>query len=298
MSPHETGPVIRQQQGFVGILTLNRPAQRNALIWESWEGLETYLDKLAAEPDTRCIVLTGGKGFFSAGGDRKIGPSHGDGPLSAAARLELAHRVLTKIQTIPVPVIAAVEGGAIGIAWSLTLSCDITIAARDAYFSAPFVQLGLPPDGGLAWLLAQRLGRAKTAEIIFTSSRMSAPDAAQAGLITTVTEPGQALPAAITLATQIATANRHAIELSKRLLAHTSQPGLQTYQALELALAAITQHTTHPSEQHIATPTTPQPQQPQEPATLPTTHQTDSRAHATDQRSPAEDRSDTEGDAR
>jgi hypothetical protein len=142
---------------------------------------------------------------------------------------------------------------------------------RGSYFSAPFVQLGLPPDGGLAWLLAQRLGRAKTAEVIFTSSRMSAPDAAQAGLITTVTEPGQALAAAITLATQIATANRHAIELSKRLLAHTSQPGLQTYQALELALAAITQHTTHPSEQHIATPTTPQPLQPQEPATLPTT---------------------------
>lgn len=232
--------VIRQEHGAVAILTLNRPRQRNALVQESWTGIARHLDAVAQD-GTKVVVITGSEGFFSAGGDRKIRPAHGRGPLAPAGRLEIAQQVMAQIRTLPLPVIACVDGGAIGIAWSLALSCDMVVAARNAYFSAPFVHLGLPPDGGGAWLLVRQLGRAKASDIILRSKKLTAEEASLAGLVAVLAEPGEALPVALEVAEQIAEADPHAVELAKRLLSSAENSDRKTFDMLELAFAATAQ---------------------------------------------------------
>src|SRR5260221_5519727 len=149
--PADAEPVVIEQlHQDVVILSLRRAAQRNSLIWDSWTQLGDALSRIEAERRAGCIVLAGSGGFFSSGGDLKSAPARGDGPLAPAARLEHAQRVLLRLRSIPIPVIAAVEGGAVGLGWSLALSCDLIVAARDAFFAAPFVARGVVPDGRAA----------------------------------------------------------------------------------------------------------------------------------------------------
>ena len=180
-------------------------------------------------------------GVFSAGGDLKSGPARGAGPMAPAARLEHAQRVLLQLRSMPVPVIAAVEGGAIGIGWSLALSCDLVVAARDAFFSAPFVARGVVPDGGATWYLTERLGRHRASELLLLGGRLPAEEAHRIGLVNITSDPGRAMECAVQIATTIAGADRGTVEMSKRLLARAEDAPLDTFFALELATATIAQ---------------------------------------------------------
>jgi 2-(1,2-epoxy-1,2-dihydrophenyl)acetyl-CoA isomerase len=222
------------------LVVLNRPEARNALSWESWTELDAALDE-AADPSTRVVVLTGSGGYFSAGGDLKTPPAGGTGPFSAVSRLELAQHVLHRIQTLTVPVIAAVEGCAIGLGWSLALACDLIVAAADAFFQAPFTQRGVVPDGGAAWMLSRRVGPYLAAEWLFTGARLPAGQALEHGLVNRVVAAGEALSAATTLAETLVAASPHAVELTKRLLHAAADVDLERYFSLELATAAVAQ---------------------------------------------------------
>ena len=120
--------VLREDKGAIALLLLNRPAQRNALRYESWTALSGLLSDAAANVNVRGIVLAGVNGFFSAGGDLKTGPAHGEGPMGPAGRVEHAQRVMEQLRSVPVPIVAAVEGAAVGLGWSLALSCDLVVA--------------------------------------------------------------------------------------------------------------------------------------------------------------------------
>lgn len=222
------------------VLTLNRPRARNSLVWDTWTALAAALDRVADDESARCLVISGGE-FFSAGGDLKSTPAHGSGALAPAARLELAQSVFGRLRALPLPVIAAVEGGAIGIGWSLVLSCDLVVAARDAFFWAPFVARGIMPDGGAAWYLVERLGRHRAAELLFGGARLPAPDAAALGLVTTLAESGQALAGARQQATALAAADAGAVELTKRLLHRAESARWEDYTPLELSTAVVAQ---------------------------------------------------------
>lgn len=127
----------------VAVLTLNRPGARNSLGWQTWHQLGEAIDEVAADDNCRAVVLTGAGGTFSAGGDVKTSPARGAGLGAPAARLLVGQRVLDTLLKLPKPVLAAVEGPAVGAGWSLALACDLVVAARDAVFAAPFVARGL-----------------------------------------------------------------------------------------------------------------------------------------------------------
>lgn len=232
--------VERVGEGVVS-LRLNRAETRNAMDWEAWSSLRDVLHTIRLEGQARVVVLGSTSPFFSSGGDVKKPPNWGYGPLSALARLELAHDVLQKIRSFPHPVIAAVEGGAVGIAWSLALACDLVIAAEDAVFSAPFLSRGAVPDGGISWLLVERLGRQRATEILLTGAALSASDAQHAGLVNRVVPSGSTQQVAEELAESLRDMSADAVELTKRLLSQTEGSTLETFLPLELGLATVTQ---------------------------------------------------------
>lgn len=229
--------VLCEHRDGVAVITLNRPAQRNSLRYESW----TELSEALASCEARAIVLAGAGGFFSAGGDLKTGPAHGTGPMSPAGRVEHAQRVMEQLRAAAVPTIAAVEGAAVGLGWSLALSCDLVVAARDAFFSAPFVARAVVPDGGLAWRLMQQLGRQRASSLLLRGNRLPAELAHEWGLVTDLAEPGAAVGTAITVAIELAQADSGAVELTKRLIGSAEAAQLASFHPLELAIATVAQ---------------------------------------------------------
>jgi 2-(1,2-epoxy-1,2-dihydrophenyl)acetyl-CoA isomerase len=237
---HDTVIVGELVPGAV-LATLNRPKARNALAWESWTQLRTAVDAAADDPATRCLVISGAGGFFSAGGDLKSPPVGGVGPLCNVGRLELAQSVIRRLQSVPLPVIAAVEGGAVGLGWSLVLACDLVVAAEDAFFQAPFVSRGVVPDGGAGWMLHRRAGHCRTAEWLLTGTRVSAAEAFREGLVSRVVPKGTTLDSAAELARCIVAASPDAVNLTKRLLAYAADGPFDAYLGFELTMAAVAQ---------------------------------------------------------
>jgi enoyl-CoA hydratase/carnithine racemase len=222
-------------------LTLNRPRARNALSFTVWEGLAEALDRLERTTPPRALILCGAEGYFSAGGDIKLPPARGDGALHRVARVEMAQRVIHRIRSFAAPTIAAVEGGAIGLAWSLTLACDMVICARNARFQAPFANLGIVPDGGLVWFLTRQFGRYRASEILFSGRFVDAAEALDAGLVTRLVDPGEAVATALELAPALGSGNRKALELIKRMIHLAENADLPSLNATELAYGHITQ---------------------------------------------------------
>ena len=230
--------ILTEDRDGVAVIWLNRPAQRNSLRYESWSELSSAL---TATSGTRGIVIAGAQGFFSAGGDLKTGPAHGTGAMAPAGRVEHAQRVMEQLRALPVPTVAAVEGAAVGLGWSLALSCDLVVAARDAFFSAPFVTRAVVPDGGLAWRLTQQLGRHRASSLLLRGNRLPAEEAHRLGLVTDLAEQGAAVDDAITIARSLADSDQGAVELTKRLIAAAEAAQLAAFHPLELAVATVAQ---------------------------------------------------------
>jgi enoyl-CoA hydratase/carnithine racemase len=233
--------VLREDRSAVAVLLLNRPGQRNALRYESWTTLSDLLTEVTADERIRGVVLAGAGGFFCAGGDLKSGPAHGTGPLGPAGRVEHAQRVMEQLKAVPVPTVAAVEGAAVGLGWSLALACDLVVAAADAFFSAPFVARAVVPDGGLAWRLTQQLGRHRASSLLLRGNRLGASDAQQAGLVTDIADPGSAVDRAVAVAAELKDADRGAVEMTKRLINSAEAAQLAAFHPLELAMATVAQ---------------------------------------------------------
>jgi enoyl-CoA hydratase/carnithine racemase len=230
--------ILTEDRDGVAVIWLNRPAQRNSLRYESWSELSAALTTTSG---ARGIVIAGARGFFSAGGDLKTGPAHGSGPMGPAGRVEHAQRVMEQLRSVSVPTVAAIEGAAIGLGWSLALSCDLVVSARDAFFSAPFVTRAVVPDGGLAWRLTQQLGRHRASSLLLRGNRLPAEDAHLLGLVTDLAEPGGAVDEAVAIARSVAESEPGAVELTKRLIAAAEAAQLASFQPLELAVATVAQ---------------------------------------------------------
>lgn len=233
--------LIDRRDDDIVVLTINRRHAVNSVSFELWEHFSAALDAIERDTPVRGLVLTGAGGFFSIGGDVRLPPARGDGALAPAARLELGQRIITRLRRLPVPVIAAVEGGAYGMGWGLALSADLLFAAEDASFGAPFIDYGTVPDGGAAWLLERQVGRLRAAELIFSGRSIGAKEALSLGLASRLCPPGQALSDALAFAAEIGKGNRQAAELAKRLLQQASESNLESNFALELAFCAICQ---------------------------------------------------------
>jgi enoyl-CoA hydratase/carnithine racemase len=170
------------------------------------------------------VVLTGAHGFFCSGGDLKGGlRSAGPGVGANAHVLRGLGASFSTLRRLPKPTIAAVEGAAVGVGWSLAMTCDLIVAAEDAFFLAPFVNLGTVPDGGLAWFLTHAVGEKRAASMLMLPEKLPATEAVHLGLVSRTVPTGTALSEAMSMAERLVGSPRDALTLTKRSLTAAAQ---------------------------------------------------------------------------
>lgn len=179
-------------------------ARRGALTPELYQAIQQAVE-MAARPDLRAIILTAEGGFFCAGGDlNALQERRALSIEERHARIELLHDVTRAIRVCPVPVIAAVEGGAAGAGFSLALACDLIVAGEDATFTASYVKAGLVPDGGLTAALARSVPRHLAMELCLMGQPVPSARLQALGVVSQTAPTGQVLSAAHTLADRLA----------------------------------------------------------------------------------------------
>lgn len=208
----DTPTVRTEEHDSTLVITINRPEARNAINRATAQALAAALDHLDARDDLLVGILTGAGGTFSAGMDLKAFAA-GEKPIVPGR----GFAGITRAQ-IKTPLIAAVEGYALGGGTEIALACDMIVAARDAAFGQTEVHYGLvPPEGGLI-RLPERIPRNIAMELLLTGDRLTAERAERLGMVNHLTEPGQALSQALELAARIARNAPLAVEAIKRAL--------------------------------------------------------------------------------
>ena len=196
----------------VRLLTIDRPERRNAIDLATYRALTAAIDDADHDPEVRCCVLTGAGNVFTSGNDlADFQQPQGPGPREAVLFL----RTLVGAGK---PLVAAVEGFAIGVGATMLLHFDLAFAGRSAQFRLPFVDLGLCPEGGSSYLLPQVAGLKRAGELLMLSEKFDAEGAAEAGLINGVVDDGGALDAALARACALAAAPAESVQLAKMLL--------------------------------------------------------------------------------
>ena len=177
--------VLVTTQGAVCTLTLNRPAALNSFTAAMHGQLRAALDAAALDDTVRCVVLTGAGRGFCAGQDLNDEGMGTDGqPADVEGVVERLYKPLAlRIRSMPVPVVAMVNGVAAGAGANIALGCDIVIAARSASFIQAFSRIGLVPDGGGTWLLPRLVGRARAIGLAMLGDKLPAEEAAAMGMI-------------------------------------------------------------------------------------------------------------------
>ena len=200
-----TDALLTRREGAVLALVNNNPAARNALSAEFYTAATQALADAEADPTIGAVVLTGAGKFFCAGGNlNQLITRREMAPAERRARLELLHGFVRRLRDSSKPVIAAVEGGAAGAGLSVALACDMLVSARDAFFSATYIKVGLTPDGGLTAFLAEFVSRQLLTELCLTGERVTAERLHALGAVNRLVDAGQAEAAAIALGAQLA----------------------------------------------------------------------------------------------
>jgi enoyl-CoA hydratase/carnithine racemase len=243
--------LLYEQQGSVVTLTMNEPARRNPLTGNTAVAdFLAAIDRIHGDRSVRAVILTGAGTAFSSGGDIKDMERQASG---AVGGMQIRQEYRTGIQRLPlalfnleVPVIAAVNGAAIGAGLDLACMCDIRIASEHAKFAESFVKLGIIPGDGGAWLLPRLIGLSRASELSFTGEVIGAQQAADWGLVSRVVAADKLLETANELARRIAANPPHAVRLTKRLLREAMHTRLDTL----LEMAAAFQSLSHQTADH------------------------------------------------
>lgn len=209
--------ILWEQQGGVGIITLNRPAAMNALNRSHLLELNHAVQRAEFDPGVRSLVLTGAGRGFSAGADvKEWGSPGGADEEPSAGWIDLAHTLIARIYRLPKPVVAAINGVAVGAGCDIVLAADLRIASTKARFGQAYVKLGYCPDAGGSFLLPRLIGEARAMELIYTGRIIDADEANRLGLLNALVEPEQLLPTALELAGRLAQGPTIAIGLAKQ----------------------------------------------------------------------------------
>ncbi|WP_242361619.1 enoyl-CoA hydratase/isomerase family protein [Anaeromyxobacter sp. SG17] len=226
-------------QDGIGTLTFNRPKVLNAMSTRTIEELADVVRAVEADAGVRAIVLTGaGDKAFIAGAD--IAAMSAMGPIEARRFAESAHDVLERLERLPIPTVAAVNGYALGGGCEVTLACDLVYASDRARFGQPEVNLGLIPGFGGTQRLARRVGVMRALEIVLTGDQLDAAQAKAIGLVLDVVPAADLLAHAREKARKIAAKGPVAVGQAKRVLRRGAEPDLGTANELERqAFAAL-----------------------------------------------------------
>ena len=241
-----------ERDGPIATLTIDRPAAMNAL-GEAGDGdaFVAVCDAIAADRDIRVVILTGAGRAFSAGGNVKAmlageGSFAGNPAMVREGYRANIHKLLRALFSLDVPVIAAVNGPAIGLGCDLACLADIRIASSAAKFGVTFLKLGIVPGDGGTWLLPRVIGMSRAAELFYTGRVIDAATAEAWGLVSRVVEPEALLATGHELAREIAAQPPYQLRATKMLL---RQGQMVSYDTM-LELAASTQGLMHHTEDH------------------------------------------------
>jgi enoyl-CoA hydratase/carnithine racemase len=242
-----SGPILVERDGTILTVTLNLPENRNPISGiEMVDALEAALRGADADIGIHVVILTGAGPAFSSGGDLKAMLPGADGGLRAALPAETRRNYRYGIQRLPllfqaleVPVVAAVNGPAIGAGCDLACMCDVRIAGESARFAESFVKLGIVPGDGGAWLLPRLIGFSRATELALTGDTIDAAEALACGLVSQVVPDGELMAAARAVADKIAANPPHAVRMTKRLLRDGQTATLQAALEASAAMQAL-----------------------------------------------------------
>ncbi len=209
--------LLLERDGALATITFNNPKALNALTVATFAALEQLLGELEKDAEIRVVILTGaGEKAFIAGGD--IGHLSTLDADSAREFALLAQRVIDRIESFPKPVIAAINGYALGGGCELAMGCDLRIAADSAKFGQPEVKLGIIPGFAGTQRLARLVGKGKAKELVFTGEMIDADEACRIGLINRVVAKDQLMDEARALAMKMCNKSASAIKIAKEAI--------------------------------------------------------------------------------
>ncbi|MFA4899671.1 MAG: crotonase/enoyl-CoA hydratase family protein [Brevundimonas sp.] len=246
------GLITEDKRGAILIWTLDREARLNALP-DMGDGDEVAAacEQVNADPSIRCVVLTGAGRAFSAGGDLTAMRDRrdlfeGSGAAIRERYRRVVHRIVRSLYGLEVPLIAAVNGPAMGLGCDIAGLGDIRIASDRASFGVPFLKLGIIPGDGGSWLLPRNIGYARAAELLFTARSIDAATAAEWGLVNRVVAHEDLMTEALAVAAQVAAQPPQALRMAKTLL----RQGRDTTFDQMLEMSAAMQALAHLTEDH------------------------------------------------
>ncbi|MCO1333230.1 enoyl-CoA hydratase [Microbulbifer sp. OS29] len=207
-------------------MTINRPERKNALTMVMYKTMADLLNSAATNTDIRVAIISGAEGIFTSGNDLNdfLGGST-EGEESPVFQF------MSALYHFPKPVVAAVNGPAVGIGTTMLLHCDLSFAGEDSMFQMPFVDLGLCPEYGSSYLLPRIAGHAKASELLLLSKRFGAREAVEIGICNAAVAPAEAIVRAREAAAELAKKAPAAVRLTKQLLrTGTEERGLEFIQ--------------------------------------------------------------------
>ena len=228
-----------EQDGGIGRITLDRPETMNAWTDQFGRELGELVNERAADPSVRAVLITGAGRGFSSGADLKAGfdPHPEDNMPDVRKELtENYHHIIVGIRNLPKPVVAAVNGAAVGIGCSLALACDIVLASEEAFFGLAFVNIGLMPDGGSTLFVPATVGKARAFQMALLGERVSATQALDWGLINAIHAPDELTSAAEEMVERFAAGPTRAYAAAKRALNQSIYPHMHEQLELEAEL--------------------------------------------------------------
>lgn len=252
-----SAPLDIHTDGPVQFWTITLPDVGNAITGtDVIAAFEAGVDAVNRDNAIHAVILTGAGKIFSAGGNvKEMADRQGMFGLDAIdqrrAYIDGIQRIPRALGRLEVPLIAAVNGAAIGAGCDLAMMCDIRIASERASFAESFVQLGLIPGDGGTWFLPRAIGYARAAELTFTGARIDAATALEWGLVSRVVPHDELLAAARALADRIAVNPPHALRMAKRLLQESITGSLESTLSMAAAMQPLAHHDTA-HEQRIA----------------------------------------------
>jgi enoyl-CoA hydratase/carnithine racemase len=213
-----TGHVITTDEDATRVITLRRPEKKNALTQDMYRTMSDAVDSAQNNPAIRCMIITGGSGVFTAGNDLTDFLKDGTDPAKAEFRSSNAIKFLYSLAHNTKPIIAAVDGIAIGIGTTMLFHCDYVLASTSATFTTPFIHLGLVPEGASSLLFPRTMGHQRAFAALVMGRTMTAEDGRVAGFVNEVVAPGHTEVEARKVAREICALPAEAVATSRKLL--------------------------------------------------------------------------------
>lgn len=226
MEPH----ALYERDGHIATITLNRPDVRNAFSPEMLQLWRTYLEQAKADDDVRVVIVTGRGDTFCSGGDIR---DMAEGKLRSWDMKnflwEGVHRVIFALEDLDKPIIAAINGAAMGAGLDMAIMCDLRVCSEDAKLAESYISMGLVPGDGGAYFLPRLTGVAKALELLLTADVLTAREALEAGIVNRVVPKERLMEEARALAKRIAAKPPLAVRMMKRAVYQAQTSSLRAH---------------------------------------------------------------------